>query len=244
VFIKTLGKLEFLHHWKTVIWDGGGAGKRQLRRILAYLVVYRGRWVTNLRLLDVSRKRHFDLAKPKYLITGIAQFLKRYDLSHTLQRDDESVVLHQDPAWATDTDVLQAGYHRARELLLHDDRPGAIALLDALVNDDVVSLGQEYMIDLRQHLPDDAYLHTQAAYWRNVQRNAIWLLVEQLLAEPPTNPHQRDRPLDLAHRALGLERPGAFDYRMAARAADLAEMHDLAATYRQQADAADAADAA
>jgi hypothetical protein len=168
--------------------------------------------------------------------------LKRHGLQRAYHRTRNDLRLHSDDLWKTDTDALQTVYAQAQHRLQIGDRPGSISLLETMVSDEHIALGEEYLVDLRQQLPQDVHLHAQAVYWRSMQRKAIWLLVDQLLLDSSTDPQQRHRPHQLARLALGLERPGAFDYRMAARAAGFANLREMVDFYHQQADAAETGD--
>lgn len=234
LFVKTLGRFEALCHGKPIRWRGGGAGRHQLRRQFSCLVVYRDRLVADWRLLEVAGRRGNDTVRSKYVIYGLCQLLRRHGLSQVLQRSETGLMLQSGACWKTDTDVLQDYYDQAQDRLQAGDRSGAMTLLQAVFNDPTIALGQEYMVELCRCLPHDTYLHDQVEYWRNIQRDAIRLLVEQLLDDPPRDRDARHRPHKIIRLALDLEGRNEDDLNLAARAAEYAGLHRLAAWYRRQ----------
>lgn len=236
VYIRTLGTLMARVGGRVPPFKGNGAGRRQLRRQLGWLVGHCNRPVTwqSLREIAGGQERAVPLARPFYMVAGLVQMLHRWDMGAALLRGYRQMTLVTHSCWGTDTDELIALVDAAEERAHGGDTGAALALLERAAAHCGDRHGHRFLAELVDQLPPTHLLHAKASYWTGVQREALHRLTRLCL---DTGERGRARQaMATSRQAMALDGCSRADFYLAAEAAEACGMAAVAKQHRRAGD--------
>lgn len=177
VFIVTLGILEAFVDRRPAVWDGSSAGKNQLRRGLAGLLLHLELPVHRTKLEHMAGGR--DDALRRRVFHGLIRMLQSWGMGDAVTKQSGAITLRPHPSWHTDTDELLVRYEEAQHAEAAGDPVAVVRVLE-----DVGCLCSGEFLD-GIVLPEAAQsLADRREYWRIIQRNALMLLARCSLQLP------------------------------------------------------------
>lgn len=231
ILVHTLGGIRVVVEGQEARWDEVHISQKSLRRMLAYLVIYRDRLVSRYRLNQIGATQGIPR---RYLAVGIGTLLRRWGFGRALITDKETIRLIKHPTWRLDTEELTDFKNQA---------DSALAVGQIRIAYERLACAERYCTGAYMdgcESVDDA-IDADCTYWFYYQYEVVTQFAHLCLRIGEQHAYQQGcQALDRVIRLLGVPTPS--DLRLLATLYERRGLTRLAADFRRKADDLDDAD--